>query len=71
MARTAAFLGHPRDGIIAAWRMYVLTGRVEPPLMRVRLKLGFYYYPALGVGYAQSSSSIDWHRVVSTGPESL
>ena len=47
MARTAAFLGHPRNEVIAAWRTSVLTGRVEPPLMRIRLELGFHYYPAL------------------------
>lgn len=47
VARTRAFLGFAADDIIPAWKMSIMTGRVEPTLMLVRLELGFHYFAAL------------------------
>ena len=47
IARTRAFLGYPQDEIIPAWKMSVLTGRVEPTLMLSRLELGLGYFGGL------------------------
>ncbi len=47
IARTRAFLGHPQEEVIPAWKMSILTGRVEPTLMLIRLALGFTYFNAL------------------------
>lgn len=47
IARTRAFLGYPRDEVMPAWKMSVLTGRVEPTLMLLRLELGFRYFNGL------------------------
>jgi hypothetical protein len=47
IARTRAFLGYPFEEIIPAWKMSILTGRVEPTLMLARLELGFLYFGGL------------------------
>ncbi len=47
IARTRAFLGAAAEDILPAWKMSVLTGRVEPTLMLARLELGFGYYGLL------------------------
>ena len=47
IARTRAFLGYTQDELIPAWKMSVLTGRVEPTLMLTRLELGFRYFNGL------------------------
>ena len=47
IARTKAFLGHPQEEVIQAWKMSVLTGRVEPTLMLARLELGLRYFAGL------------------------
>ncbi len=47
IARLREFLGYSHDQIIPAWKMSVLTGRVEPTLMLVRLELGFRYFAGL------------------------
>jgi len=47
IARTSAFLGKPQQEVTAAWLMSVLTGRVEPTLMPLRLELGFRNYESL------------------------
>ncbi len=47
IARTRAFLGYPPAEIIPAWKMSILTGRVEPTLMVVRLELGVRYFNGL------------------------
>ena len=48
IARIKAFLGYPQDEVIQAWKMSVLTGRVEPTLMLARLELGFRNFAGLG-----------------------
>jgi len=40
IARISANLGYSSDDVIPAWKMSVLTGRVEPTLMPGRLELG-------------------------------
>ena len=47
IARVMAFLAYPKDEVISAWKMSVLTGRVEPTLMLARLELGFLYFDGL------------------------
>jgi hypothetical protein len=47
IARLRDFLGYPADEIIPPWKLSVLTGRVEPTLMLIRLKLGFVYFGQL------------------------
>ena len=47
IARTSAFLGYPVDEIVPAWKMSILTGRVEPTLMVARLELGLTYFNGL------------------------
>jgi len=47
IARARALLGEPAVQVIPAWKMSILTGRVEPTLMLPRLELGFRYYNAL------------------------
>ena len=47
IARARAFLGHPQAEVIPPWKMSILTGRVEPTLMLIRLALGFTYFNAL------------------------
>jgi hypothetical protein len=47
IARIRANLGYSSDDVIPAWKMSILTGRVEPTLMLVRLELGLTYFNAL------------------------
>jgi hypothetical protein len=47
IGRIRAALGQPPETVVAAWKLSVLTGRVEPRLMPVRLELGFRYLGAL------------------------
>jgi len=47
IARIRAFLGQTPEDVLPAWRMSVLTGRVEPTLMLSRLELGFGYFTGL------------------------
>jgi len=47
IARARAALGRPGVDVIQAWKMSVLTGRVEPTLMLARLKLGFRFHVVL------------------------
>jgi len=47
IARARAFLGYPAGDVIPAWKMSILTGRVEPTLMLVRLELGLMYFAGL------------------------
>lgn len=47
IARTGAFLDYPPEEVIPAWKMSVLTGRVEPTLMLVRLEIGFLLFNSL------------------------
>ena len=47
IARTRAIVGYPQDEVIPAWKMSILTGRVEPTLMLGRLQLGLGYFSGL------------------------
>jgi len=67
IARTRAFLGYSQDEIIPAWKMSILTGRVEPTLMLIRLELGFIYFNGLddeAVSLLRDQAVLTWvvHR---------
>ena len=67
IARTRAFLGYPQDEIIPAWKMSILTGRVEPTLMLTRLELGLMYFNGLddeAVSLLRDQAVLTWavHR---------
>jgi len=67
VARTRAFLGYPQDEVIPAWKMSILTGRVEPTLMLVRLELGLMYFNGLddeAVSLLRDQAVLTWvvHR---------
>ena len=47
VARAGAYLGYPVEQVIPAWKMSILTGRVEPTLMLSRLELGLVYFGGL------------------------
>jgi len=63
IARIRAYLGYPHDEIITPWKMSVLTGRVEPTLMLVRLELGFRYFAGLddeAVSLLRDQAMLTW-----------
>lgn len=47
IARAKEFLAYPADEIIPAFKMSILTGRVEPTLMLSRLELGLRQLPVM------------------------
>ena len=47
IAQIRAYLGQPQEQVIAALKMSILTGRVEPTLLLARLELGYRYLPLL------------------------
>ena len=67
IARTRAFLGYSQDEVIPAWKMSILTGRVEPTLMLIRLELGLMYFNGLddeAVSLLRDQAVLTWavHR---------
>ena len=67
IARTRAFLGYSQDEVIPAWKMSILTGRVEPTLMLTRLELGLMYFNGLddeAVSLLRDQAVLTWavHR---------
>jgi hypothetical protein len=47
IARAGEFLSYPAAQVIPAFKMSIMTGRVEPTLMLSRLELGLRYLPAM------------------------
>ncbi len=47
IARVSAFLAYPKEQVIPALKMSIVTGRVEPTLMLSRLELGLEYLAGL------------------------
>jgi len=63
IARTKAFLAYPAEQVVAALKMSVLTGRVEPTLMLARLELGLRYLSSLdqeAIGLLRDQAVLSW-----------
>jgi hypothetical protein len=63
IARAREFLAYPADEIIPALKMSILTGRVEPTLMLVRLELGLRHLPSLdeeAVRLMRDQAALTW-----------
>ena len=63
IARTSAFLGYPQEDVTQAWKMSILTGRVEPTLMLARLELGFRYFAGLdkeSIAFLRDQVALTW-----------
>lgn len=63
IARAREFLTYSTDEVLPAWKMSILTGRVEPTIMLSRLELGMRYLAELdreGLSLLRDQTLLTW-----------